>query len=493
VTFNVLKSISNPLTVAGPAPDRIGGIAHDSREVDHDYVFVALQGYQADGHQFIDQAINNGAKTIIHDREISNRNPEVCYLKVQDTWSVLGHLAQAYYDYPADRLNVTGVTGTNGKTTVATLTYQLLKKLGERPSLMGTNGNIIDGKKLDSRLTTADPIQLAEHMYEMVKAGSTHLAMEVSSHALNQQRTAGIPFSVAAFTNISHDHLDYHGSMEEYVNAKKRLFDQLSEEETAVVNIDDDYATTIIKDCEAEIITFGFESDADFKCEVLSHELSGLQLRVGAATLSSPLCGRFNAYNLAQTLLIGTALGYDIDAAARALEKCAGAEGRLERVNLPDKPQPTVYVDYAHTPDALENALQTLRELKDDEQKLHLVFGCGGERDREKRPRMAEIAEQFADVIMVTSDNPRGEDPDDIIDEVFDGFNSTDPVQRNSDREEAIHSVIRRADERDVVLIAGKGHETYQEIGDRQIEFDDRKIAREALESRTKTPNGEVA
>lgn len=492
MTFNFLISLCNPISIEGPEPDRIGGIAHDSRSVDHDYVFVAVKGYQTDGHQFIDQAIENGAQTIIHDQEISGRKKDICYVKVEETRTLLGHLAQAYYDYPGDRLKITGITGTNGKTTVATLVYQALKKLKERPSLLGTNENIIDGKELDSELTTSDPVELAQNMYAMVKAGSNHLVMEVSSHALQQKRTEGIPFSIAAFTNISHDHLDYHGSMDQYADAKKRLFTGLPEEALAIINTDDSYAETMIKDCNAEILSFGFQSEADVSCRILSHDLSGLRLEVDDTQLTTPLCGKFNAYNLAQAFLILNAYGHEKKAAANALSTCKGPEGRLQRLNEPTLPQPTVYVDYAHTPHALENVLETLQHLKLGDQKLYLVFGCGGERDRDKRSRMAEIAESYADEIMVTSDNPRSESPEKIVDDIYEGFSSTDHVQRTSDRKAAIQQVIRQAEPHAIILIAGKGHETYQIIDGQQFDFDDREIALETLESEANARNGEV-
>lgn len=493
MTFDELIEICKPIDVSGPEPDTLGRLTQDSREVREGSVFIAVKGTQVDGHLFIENAISKGAAVIICEDSVYS-GEDVCILEVPDTRSLVGPLAQAFEGYPAKELKVIGITGTNGKTTVATLTYQLLKELGgARPSLLGTVAKHIDDDILDSLLTTADPVELARDMRRMVDAKSTHLVMEVSSHAIDQQRTAGINFDVAAFTNLSHDHLDYHDTLQEYAKTKKRLFDELDQDAWAVINQDDEKGKFMALDCHAHIIDFSFKQPITYDCQIVSNTLKGLTLRIDGVEFKSPLVGTFNAYNVTEAILICKALGYEFTTIARAMGSAKGAAGRLERVEAADN-QPTVLVDYAHTPDALENVLSTLAELKTGVQKLHVVFGCGGDRDKTKRPKMAKIAETYADKVIVTSDNPRSEDPDSIIDQVMVGFSSPENIVRETDRKKAINQAIFEADEHTMVLIAGKGHETYQEIKGKRHDFDDRKIAREALQKRNGNPKtGEVA
>jgi len=309
--------------------------------------------------------------------------------------------------------------------------------------------------------------------------------MEVSSHALDQQRVDGIDFEVAAFTNLSHDHLDYHSSIEQYAATKKLFFDDLSNHSTAIINNDDEQASYIISDTGAEVISFSFENKEDIRCKIEQNTARGITVYVDGITIKSPMAGRFNAYNVAQTFLICRALGFEDAAIAEALEQATGAAGRLQRVQVENQEnQPLVLVDYAHTPGALENVLQSLAGTKEKQQKLHVIFGCGGDRDKTKRPKMAGVAEDNADMVTITSDNPRSEDPDAIIDDAMQGFMSPDRVARITDRRKAIEQTILEADKHTLILIAGKGHETYQEIKGERHAFDDREIARQALAKR---------
>lgn len=495
MTFDELIKLCKPIDVSGPEPEQLGNLTQDSREVQQGSVFIAVKGTQVDGHLFIENAISKGASVIICEDSYYS-DEEVCIIEVGDTRSLVGPLAQAFEGYPAKDLKIIGITGTNGKTTVATLTYQLLQELGgSRPSLLGTVAKRIDDEVLDSLLTTADPIELAKDMRRMVDAKSTHLVMEVSSHAIDQKRTAGIKFTVAAFTNLSHDHLDYHESIQEYAKTKKRLFDELDQDAWAVINQDDEQGKYMALDCHANIIDFSFKKAITHECRLLSNTPNGLRLEIEGVEFQSPLVGTFNAYNVAEAVFICKALGYEFTTIARALKTARGAAGRLERVEAgSESPQPTVLVDYAHTPDALENVLSTLSELKTEKQQLHVIFGCGGDRDKSKRPKMAQVAETYADLITVTSDNPRSEDPDAIIDEIMAGFQHEKPVNRQADRKKAIEEAIQQADLDTMILVAGKGHETYQEIKGKRHDFDDRKVALEALKKRnSNSKTGEVA
>jgi len=493
VTFDQLISLCKPIDVSGPEPNTIGALTQDSRQVEEGSVFIAIKGFQVDGHTFIDDAIDNGASVIICEESFYT-DKDVCVLEVTDTRSLVGPLAQAFEGNPADKMKVIGITGTNGKTTVATLTYQALQKLGAKPSLLGTVAKRIGEKEVESQLTTSDPIELAADMAKMVEAGSTHLVMEVSSHALDQKRVDGIDFDVAAFTNLSHDHLDYHNNLKSYAASKKILFDNLDSQATAVINGDDKQANFIAMDCPANIIDFSFKKALAAECQVLSNTINGLVLRIGKTIIESPLVGTFNAYNLSEAFLICRALGYKDKEIADTLESLPGAAGRLERIEGSGQHgNPIVLVDYAHTPDALENVASTLADIKGENQELHIVFGCGGNRDKTKRPKMAKIAEEYADRITVTSDNPRDEEPDAIIDDTMEGFKDTEPVERLTDRRKAIEKAIYDGNPNTMILIAGKGHETYQEIAGERHDFDDRQIAREALGHRNGNSKNEVS
>jgi UDP-N-acetylmuramoyl-L-alanyl-D-glutamate--2,6-diaminopimelate ligase len=463
-----------------------------------------MRGRTHDGHQFIDAVLDQGAAVIVAEGAPTNAQQKKLseqqgWIQVASTRAILGPLAQALAGWPARKLTMIGVTGTNGKTTVATLIYQALTELDIKTGLLSTVRKYIGTKTVDSTLTTADPVELASDLKAMVDADCTHAVMEVSSHALDQQRVAGLNFDIGIFTNLSHDHLDYHESMEAYQQAKARLFRQVDPEGTALLNLDDDASVPMIADCPAKVIGYGQQAglSADYQFIITQNSAQGVSLTIDNQQIESPLIGAFNAYNLAAAYLALTHCNISGSKAAHALSECVGPEGRLERVQL-DNPiphQPGIFVDYAHTPDALLNVLRTLSETKSSEQELHVVFGCGGDRDRGKRPQMAIIAEEYADAIWVTSDNPRTEDPDAIIDEIMTGFTDpeSDRIHRITLRDEAIQAAISQASDQSIILIAGKGHETYQEINGERTHFDDREVARQALNKRTPhQTNGEV-
>lgn len=481
-THELIEFIS-PLNTSRYKPEgEIGALVQDSRQIEEGSVFIAIRGTEVDGHMFLEDAIHRGAKVLICE-ESYYTDAEVCVIEVEDTRSLIGPLAQEMAGNPGDRLKVIGITGTNGKTTTATLVFQTLSNLGEKVSLLGTVEKKILGKSLDSKLTTADPIELAADMKEMVEAGSEYLVMEVSSHALHQARVKGFEFSVAAFTNLSQDHLDYHETIEEYTSAKKILFDELSSESSAIVNMDDAQGTFVISDTKARLSKLSFKENA----KIIENSADGLIINVNGTEISSSLVGDFNAYNLAEAFLICTELGFDTKDIATALSKAKGAPGRMETV-VCDNPTelPKVIVDYAHTPDALKNVLKTLAELRSQNQFIYCVFGAGGDRDSGKRPEMAKAAFEFADEIIVTSDNPRTENPDLIIADILQGFESTENVMSITSRKEAIFKAVELASSNDIILIAGKGHEDYQEIDGERLPFDDRVIAKEALELKAK-------
>lgn len=491
----------------------------DSREVKKGDVYVALKGTQLDGHQFIGSAIQNGASFVLSETDtvpsVEWADVETPVLYVPNLREKLGKIAQWYYGNPAQKLSIIVITGTNGKTTISTLIWQALTGLGVKAGLLGTVGGFIGSKSIaltggSPQMTTSDAIQLAKWMKEMVSEGVSHLVLEASSHALDQGRLNGLDISVAVFSNLSHEHLDYHGTIEAYAAAKKRLFDGLSTHSTAIINVSDDWGLEMVSNTDAEIWQVAFEQDmtrissidpAGLRknytlrfSDLVPTEGDGLRIIMESGGSSveflSQLQGRFNAMNLAEAFLALKALGYREEALLDVMPSLKGAPGRLEKIYTTAEHEPLVLVDYAHTPDALEKVATVAAELKKSRQRsaeLWILFGCGGNRDRAKRPVMAEIAQRIGDRVIVTSDNPRFEDPERIIDEVCTGFQTVGaPFERFVDRTEAIQHAISEADATDIVLIAGKGHETGQIIGNQILPMDDRKEALKALETRAK-------
>ena len=473
--------------IIGPVDRAVEGIAYDSRRVQRNGLFVALRGEKSDGHDFVDQAIEKGATVIVAER--AEKNSRATFVVVENTRTAMADLAARFYNYPARKLKLAGVTGTNGKTTTTFLIKHICEKAGMRTGLLGTVRYEIGERVLPAARTTPESLDLQELLAQIREAGCKAVAMEVSSHALAQDRVLDLEWEVAVFTNLTQDHLDFHGTMENYFEAKAKLFDQLARQEkkkkpVAIINIDDRYGQKLIAriDNKVSVVTFGTGIKADFRASNYRMEFGGTSYQLDARGKSYlvrvPLIGRFNVANSVAALAAANALGINLRDAVLSLGKSPQVPGRLEMV--PAKRQFQVFVDYAHTPDALLNVLKTSRELAP--RKLIVVFGCGGDRDREKRPLMGEIADQKADYAIVTSDNPRKEDPDKIIAEIEKGFRGGH-FEKISDRAAAISRAIELAQPRDIVLIAGKGHENYQEFADHTVPFEDIQVARRAIES----------
>ncbi len=478
--LDTLIKICNPLHVTNAEFEgELCSFAINSREVEKLGVFIAIRGTQVDGHLFLEDAIARGAKVVICEDSFYT-DEDVCVIEVENTQNIAGLIAQAFAGNPAEKLKVIGITGTNGKTTTATLVYQILSACGKKTSLLGTVSKRILDEILDSKLTTSDPIELAKDMKQMVDAGSEYLVMEVSSHALHQRRVGGIDFEVGAFTNLSHDHLDYHETLEEYAKAKKLLFDHLPSSSTAVVNADDTYSKMMLEDCKAQSKKLSFKNDS---AHILKNTAEGTCIVIEGEKIESPLVGTFNAYNIGEAFLTCKALGLKSKEITNALKSAKGAAGRMESVSISAEMDslPVVIVDYAHTPDALANVLETLQSIKKDNQALTVVFGAGGDRDTSKRPEMAQVSARFAQKIIVTSDNPRTENPDLIIADILNGFENLESVTSITDRKKAIERAISEASQYEIILIAGKGHEDYQEVNGERHHFDDREIARACL------------
>ena len=486
-----LKTLAGAIAVRqviGPLDRAVESIAYDSRRVQRNGLFVALRGEKNDGHEFTGQAIEKGASVIVAERE--EKNPRVTCLVVENTRSALADLAATFYGQPARRLKLAAVTGTNGKTTTTFLIKHICEKAGLRCGLIGTVRYEIGERVLPAARTTPESLDLQELLAQMANASCRAAAMEVSSHALAQERIRGLEWDVAVFTNLTQDHLDYHGTMENYFESKAKLFTQLAQQQkkrepVAVVNMDDRYGEQLLDkiDKKISVITFGMGVRADFRASNYRMEFGGTSYQLDARGKSYlvrvPLIGRFNVANSMAALAAANALGLNLREAVLSLGKSPQVPGRLEMV--PAKRQFQVFVDYAHTPDALVNVLKTLRQLQPG--RLITVFGCGGDRDRQKRPLMGRIADQNADYSVITSDNPRKEDPNAIISEIEKGFDS-DRYEKVAERAEAIARAIALAQPRDIILIAGKGHETYQEFADHTVPFDDIQAARRAIEDR---------
>lgn len=456
-------------------------IEFDSRKADHLGAFVAVQGTQTDGHLFIDKAIENGSKIIVCEAMPDNIQPEVTYVRVANTAHALGVMASNFYDNPSGKLKLVGVTGTNGKTTVVTLLHQLFKSLGYKCGLISTVHNMIGHAVVPATHTTPDPVQLNKLMDQMVREGCEYCFMEVSSHAIHQNRIGGLEFDGALFTNITHDHLDYHKTFDEYIKAKKAFFDHLPKTAFALVNLDDVHGEIMVQNTKAQVYGYGLKRDADFKAKILENHFQGLNLIVDEKEVWTKLIGRFNAYNVLLTYATGVLLGQDRLEVLTMLSNLNPPNGRFQF--LRSEPGIIGIVDYAHTPDALKNVLKTIQEIREGEHKIITVVGCGGDRDTTKRPLMAQIACKFSDKVVLTSDNPRTESPEAIIKDMEAGVELIHLKKTLSitDRREAIKTATAMADEGDIILVAGKGHETYQEINGVRHDFDDMKILSEML------------
>ena len=468
--------------LVGPPDPRIGALRIDSRAVTTGDLFAALRGTRVDGHTYIQAAQHNGAAVILCDTLPGVVDPATTYLVVTDTAEALGRLAAAFYGHPSRALRLVGVTGTNGKTTTVTLLYRLFTELGFKTGLLSTIDNRIGERASPARHTTSDAVTVQALLRDMVDAGCDYAFMEVSSHAVDQRRIAGLRFAGAVFSNISHDHLDYHHTFKAYIAAKKQFFDNLPASAFALTNLDDRRGTVMLQNTKAAKRTYSLRRPADFKAKIIANEVTGLQMELDGHEFHTLLVGEFNAYNLLAVYAVARLLGQETVEVLTALSRIGPVPGRFETVPAPNGSRVAV-VDYAHTPDALEKVLQTLDRVRQGRGRILTVVGCGGDRDKAKRPRMAKVAADYSDQVILTSDNPRSEAPDAILQDMEQGIPgyAVRKVLTIADRRQAIRTAAQLSQPHDLLLIAGKGHETYQEIQGKKLPFDDRMEIREAF------------
>lgn len=463
--INIIKQI-------GEIDKPICDIVFDSRKVKKDSLFVAQKGTQIDGHDFIDSAINDGASVVVLEQMPNQIKENITYLQVEDSSKALALLARNYYDDPSSKLKLIGITGTNGKTTTVTLSYNLFKCLGYECGLISTIVNKIGNKEIISTHTTPDTLSLNKLLNEMVECGCEYVFMEVSSHAVSQNRIWGLTYFGGVFSNITHDHLDYHKTFSNYINAKKGFFDLLNEKAFSLTNIDDRNGEKMLESTKSRKFTYSLSRMADYNAKVIENSFFGLLLNINGKEVSTQLVGQFNAYNLLAIYAIAELCGLKQEEILVGLSKLKAANGRFETYRL--KNASTAIIDYAHTPDALLNVISTINEIK-LEGKLITVVGCGGNRDKTKRPEMAKIAQEGSDIVILTSDNPRFENPEEIIEDMKKGVVDNENLFCITDRRQAIKLATQLAkDKNDIILIAGKGHETYQEIEGVKHHFDDK-------------------
>lgn len=451
----------------------VGKITFDSRAVEPGTMFVAQVGVHVDGHKFIDSAISKGAAVVLCQTLPETLSADVVYIQTADSSKALGIAASNYFDNPSQCLKLIGITGTNGKTTTVTLLHRMFRDLGYSVGLLSTVVNKIDEQEIPSTHTTPDALELNALLRQMADHGCEYCFMEVSSHSIVQQRIAGLHFEGGIFSNITHDHLDFHKTFADYIAAKKAFFDNLPKTAFALTNIDDRNGMVMLQNTQAHKYTYSLQSMADFNCRIVENTLQGLLLNIGGKEVWTRLVGKFNAYNLLAIYSTARLCGIAEDEALTHLSRLQAAEGRFEYVNGSGK---MAIVDYAHTPDALKNVLQTINDIMGIEQRLIVVVGCGGDRDALKRPVMAKIAAEMCHTLILTSDNPRTEDPERILDDMEAGLNKAqkESILRISDRRQAIKTACAMAKEGDIILVAGKGHEKYQEINGVRNHFDDK-------------------
>lgn len=464
------------LDIKGDNNPEVTGIFTDSRKATEGSVFIALKGVQVDGHQYVTNALDLGAKTIIYQDIIDTSNPAITYVKVQDTADAAGKIATHWYGDPSSKLKLVGVTGTNGKTTTATLLYEMFRKLGYKVGLLSTVANYVDETVFHATHTTPDPISLNEMLAKMVDAGCEYAFMEVSSHAIHQKRISGLKYQGAIFTNLTQDHLDYHKTMAEYLKAKKAFFDELPETAFALTNVDDKNGLVMLQNTKAKQHTYSVRSLADFKAKILEKHFDGTSVEINGKEIEVQFVGVFNVYNLLAVYGATVLLGQNPDEALLVLSTLKPVSGRFETLRSPEGY--TAIVDYAHSPDALTNVLEAIHEVLDGSGRVITVVGCGGNRDRTKRPIMAREAVRLSDQVILTSDNPRWEEPQAIINDMADGLTSQQMKKTLLlvDREQAIKTACTLAKEGDVILIAGKGHEDYQDVKGVKHHFDDKEV-----------------
>ena len=472
--------------VHGATDITISKIEFDSRKIELNDVFVAIKGTLSDGHHFIDKALNLGAIAVVCEEFPDVIVNGVTYIKVKDTNEALAFLAANYYENPSENIRLIGVTGTNGKTTIASLLYQLFKKAGYKVGLLSTVKILVDETEYKATHTTPDSLTLNFYLDQMIQEGCEFCFMEVSSHGIHQKRTEALHFTGGVFTNLSHDHLDYHKTFAEYRDVKKLFFDNLPKAAFAITNVDDKNGAVMLQNTKAKKLTYALKSYADYKAQILENQLSGLLLKINDNEVWVKLIGSFNAYNLLAIYGVAVELGIENVEALRLLSELESVSGRFQFIV--SEANITAIVDYAHTPDALENVLKTIEDIRTKNEQLITVVGCGGDRDKTKRPIMAHIASSLSDKAIFTSDNPRTENPETIIDQMEQGvepqnFKKTMAIL---DRKQAIKTACQFANPNDIILIAGKGHETYQEINGVRHDFDDLKMVTELLQQLNK-------
>ena len=486
---NIIRN-AGVIEVRGNLGLGITDICNDSRKVTSGAMFIAVKGHDSDGHDYIGKAIASGAAAIVYedeealDKAVSEYPGEatrgLTFVKVKDSRHAVAMMAADFFDNPSRKLTLVGITGTNGKTTTVTLLYHLFMAQGYNCGLLSTIANYVGTRRLETANTTADPITINRLMSEMVDTGCEFCFMEVSSIGVEQERVAGLEFKVGIFSNLTHDHLDYHKTFAEYLRCKKLFFDTLPKKAKAIVNTDDRNGMVMVQNTRADVVTYSLKSMADHSCRVIEESFDGMLLRIDGKEVWTRLIGQHNAYNILAAYSTAVELGADPDETLLAISSLSPAPGRLETVRGPK--DLSVVFDYAHTPDALENVLRTLRDIA-PKRNLVCVFGCGGDRDRSKRPEMAAVAEKFADRIFVTSDNSRSERTEDIMEEIKAGFSPKGAANTMfiADRREAIRAALMLSPAGSTILLAGKGHETYQIIGTQKRHFDEREIVREVF------------
>ncbi len=467
--------------VTGSTDIPIGFVEFDSRKVSKGALFVAVKGLTTDGHLYIDQAIDSGASAVVCGEMPRQTRKNITYIKVKDPASALGVITANFFDNPSRKLKLVGITGTNGKTTIATLLHSLFQEMGHPTGLISTVKNLIAEKEVKADYTTPDPVRLNSLLNDMVNAGCEFAFMEVSSHAIAQKRIDGLEFTGGVFTNLSHDHLDYHKNFKEYLTIKKRFFDNLGVHAFSLTNLDDKNGWVMLQNTKATKKTYSLNTMADYKGKVVENSFAGLHMQVDGKEVWCKLVGAFNAYNLLAVYATASLLGAEKLELLTALSSALPAEGRFDYFKGRDNI--TGIVDYAHTPDAIENVLKTIQEIRSGKERVITVIGCGGNRDASKRPVMASIATEYSDKLILTSDNPRFEEPEKIIEDMKAGL---DPVSIRktitvTNRKEAINTACTMANEGDIILVAGKGHEKYQEIKGVKHPFDDKKILKTFL------------
>ena len=469
---DLIKNIDTH-SLHGSFEREVTSLTYDSRQVSAGSCFFAIEGVATDGHKYIDSAVEHGAAAVVCKRLPEVLNTEsTTYIVVEDTDKAMALMASNYYGNPSRKITVVGVTGTNGKTTIATLLYDFVRAMGHKAGLISTVVYKVDEEQIESTHTTPDTIRLNAMLAAMVERGCEYCFMECSSHAIVQRRIYGIHFAGALFTNITHDHLDYHKTFAEYIRAKKIFFDELSKDSFAIVNGDDRNGEVMLQNTAAKRITLSVRRHADYNCKIMETTPEGMLLRIDNTDLWVAFLGRFNAYNLLTVYAAAVELGFEKEEVMRCLTLLRPVDGRFDIVHAQDGT--TAIVDYAHTPDALENILKTVGEIRTKNQSVTVVCGCGGERDKSKRPEMAQIAVKYSDRAIFTSDNPRSEDPEQILREMEEGVAITDNYMKIVDRDNAIKTAVMLSKAGDIIVVAGKGHESYQIIGSQKFDFNDK-------------------